>query len=95
MDGKQDTQIATENVFVLRMETADVPNSALHLIEIQTTGTGEGYYFHGGTYVPITWSKEKYNSEIKYYDQNGEELIVARGQSFLSVIPKTGEIVIE
>lgn len=95
MDGKQDTQIATENVFVLRMETADVPNNALHLIEIQTTGTGEGYYFHDGTYVPITWSKEAYNSEIKYYDQNGEELIVARGQSFLSVIPKTGEIVIE
>lgn len=95
MDGKLDTQIATENVLVLRMETTDVPNSYLHLIEIKTTGTGAGYYFHGGKYVPITWSKDSYNSEIKYYDENGEELILARGQTFISVITKTGDIVIE
>lgn len=95
MDGWHDVQIATENVLVLRMATRDVPNSDLHLIEITTTGTGDGFYFCGGKYVPITWKKDKYNSEIRYYTLDGEELTVARGQTFVSCITTTADVVIE
>lgn len=95
MDGWHDVQIAAENVLVLRMATRDVPGSDLHLIEITTTGSGEGYYFCGGKYIPITWQKEKYNSEIRYFDETGEELTFARGQTFVSCVTGSADVVIE
>ena len=95
MDGWLDAQIATENVLILRMSTRDVPGSELHLVEITTTGSGSGYYFCGGKYIPITWQTDSYNSPIRYYDENGDELVVARGQTFVSCITTTASVDIE
>jgi len=64
-------------------------------VDIGTTGKGEGFFFTKGKHVPITWEKETYNSEIKYYTLDGEELVVSRGQTFVSVVTTTADIVIE
>ena len=94
MDGVADTQLAIDNVLVLRMKLTELGGD-LKLVEVGTTGKGEGFFFTKGKYVPITWEKEKYNSEIKYYTLDGEELVVSRGQTFVSVITTTADIVIE
>ena len=94
MDGWLNTQIATENVLVLRMKTVDV-KSDLHLVDVTTTGSGDGYYFCGGKYVPITWKKDSYNSEIRYFDAQGSDLVVARGKTFVSVVTESASVVIE
>ncbi len=94
MDGWLNTQIATENVLVLRMKTVDV-KSDLHLVDVTTTGSGDGYYFCGGKYVPITWKKDSYNSEIRYFDAQGNDLVVARGKTFVSVVTESASVVIE
>ena len=94
MDGVADTQLAIDNVLVLRMTLTEL-GGELKLVEVGTTGKGDGYFFTKGKYVPITWEKEKYNSEIKYYTLDGEELVVSRGQTFVSVITTTADIVIE
>lgn len=94
MDGVTDTQLAIDNVLVLRMKLTELGGD-LKLVEVGTTGKGEGFFFTKGKYVPITWEKEKYNSEIKYYTLDGEELVVSRGQTFVSVITTTADIVIE
>ncbi len=95
MDAVQEKQIEVKNLLVLRMATRDVPGSDLKLIEITTTGTGSGYYFCNGKYVPITWQKDKYNSEIHYFDESGAPLELARGKTFVSVVTETADIVIE
>ena len=94
MDGWMDTQLAVDNVLVLRMQLTDL-GGELKLVDIGTTGKGEGFFFTKGKYVPITWEKETYNSEIKYYTLDGEELVVSRGQTFVSVVTTTADIVIE
>ena len=94
MDGWMDTQLAVDNVLVLRMELTDL-GGTYKLVEIDTTGSGEGWFFTKGKYVPITWEKEKYNSEIRYYTADGEELVVSRGQTFVSVVTTTADVVIE
>ena len=94
MDGWLNTQIATENVLVLRMKTVDV-KSDLHLVDVTTTGSGDGYYFCGGKYVPITWKKDSYNSEIRYFDAQGNDLVVARGKTFASVVTESASVVTE
>jgi len=94
MDGWMDTQLAVDNVLVLRMQLTDL-GGELKLVDIGTTGKGEGFFFTKGKHVPITWEKETYNSEIKYYTLDGEELVVSRGQTFVSVVTTTADIVIE
>ena len=94
MDGWLDTQIAVDNVLVLRMQLTDL-GGELKLVDIGTTGTGEGFFFTKGKYVPITWEKESYNSEIKYYTLDGQPLVVSRGQTFVSVVTTTADVVIE
>ena len=95
MDAIQEKQIEVKNLLVLRMATRDVPGSELKLIEITTTGTGDGYYFCNGKYVPITWQKDKYNSEIHYFTEDGSPLEVARGKTFVSVVTESADVVIE
>ncbi len=94
-DGWKDQQIEVKNVLVLRMATRDVPGSDLKLIEVTTTGSGDGYYFCDGKYIPITWQKDKYNSEIAYFDASGAPLELARGKTFVSVITESADVVIE
>ena len=45
--------------------------------------------------VEITWQKDAYNAPITFYDKTGSELVVARGQSFVSVITDTASVDIE
>jgi len=92
MDAWQEQQIEVKNLLVLRMETRDVPNSSLKLIEVDTTGTGEGYYFCEGKYIAITWKKDAYNSPITFYDSNGEEILFARGKTFVSCVTNTASV---
>lgn len=84
MDGWTNKQIAVKNVLVLHMDMTDVPNNALHLIEIQTTGSGAGYYFCGGKYISVVWKKDVYNGELKIYDTSDKEIVFAPGQTFIS-----------
>ena len=94
MDGWMDCQLAVDNVLVLRMQLTDL-GGELKLVDIGTTGKGEGFFFTKGKYVPITWEKESYNSEIKYYTLDGQPLVVSRGQTFVSVVTTTADVVIE
>jgi len=94
MDGITNQQIAVTNLLVLRMELTDL-NDDLQIIDIKTTGTGTGYYFCGGKYVEITWKKDTYNSPITYYTKDGSELVCCPGQTFVSVITLSADVVIE
>jgi len=87
MDAEYNEQIRVKNVFVLQMKTAPVKNNSLHLIEIDTTGSGSGYYACEGKYIPITWKKPKISSPISFYLDDGSELKVAPGQTFVCCVP--------
>ena len=51
------------------------------------TGEGKGYYVTRGTYIPITWKKESYESPTKFFTESGELLLINRGKTFISVCP--------
>ena len=95
IDGLNNQQVSVKNLLILRMELTDVKNSSLGIIEVNTIGTGTGYYFCDGKYVEITWSKESYNSPILYFTNDGKPLVCSPGQTFVSVTTKTATITIE
>lgn len=54
---------------------------------ITTIGTGDAYIFANGTVVEGSWSKSSAADQIKFYDENGDEVKLMPGQTFVSAIP--------
>lgn len=59
---------------------------------ITTTGSGKAYVFQNGNVVEGTWNKPTKVDQIKFLDQDGKEIKLAPGQTFVSAIPNYGSI---
>lgn len=62
---------------------------------LDNLGSGEGYYISEGKAVKITWSKESRENKTVYKFENGEELIVNDGNTFIQIVPTEGSISIK
>ncbi len=74
-------QIAFENVFVL---FADHTNVGKYVF-IDLVGEGKGYYITDGKAVSITWKRESQTGTFSYFNEDGSELSVRCGKSYVSV----------
>lgn len=95
MDAYYDKQVAATNLIILRMPLADVPGSELSLVEVTTTGQGQGFYCAGGRWVPITWRRESYDQRLELLDESGQPLKLAPGNSFISCVATGADVIIE
>lgn len=55
--------------------------------QITTTGSGKVRVFQNGAIVEGTWNKADRNSQIKFIDSSGKEIIFNRGQTWIIAIP--------
>lgn len=54
---------------------------------LETVGTGTGYYITLGYAVPITWSKASRLDQTVYYYLDGTEITVNDGNTFIQIFP--------
>ena len=87
IDGNTGEQLAFTNVFVL--ETSITVRDEIGHKEVDWDGASDsvGYYISNGGVQKIHWSKEEKNeqSRLKFYDQNGKEIKINRGKSYIAV----------
>lgn len=57
--------------------------------ELNNVGTGTGYYITEGYAVPITWEKTSHSSQTVYRYNDGEEITVNDGNTFIQIYPKS------
>lgn len=55
--------------------------------DLKNTGTGKGYYITNGKSVPITWKKDSRKSKTKYFYQDGTEIQVNDGRTYIELSP--------
>lgn len=60
--------------------------------DIDNIGSGEGYYFTNGYGVKIKWEKASRDAQTKYYYEDGKEIDVSDGNTFIQVYPTTGSL---
>ncbi len=60
--------------------------------DIKNIGSGTGYYFSDGYMVPIKWKKESRSSQTVYTYEDGSELKVNDGNTFIQIVPTSGSI---
>lgn len=60
--------------------------------DITTIGSGTAFIFQNGILINGTWNKSSASEQIRFYDENGTEIALAPGQTFISAIPKYGSV---
>lgn len=91
IDGSTDKQLSFKNVVLLFTYTAAIPGDDKARIDIGTTGSGSGWYITEGTYQKITWKKESSGAVLKYYFEDGSEVVFNRGKTMINVVPSYNE----
>ncbi len=59
---------------------------------IKTTGSGEAYIFQNGIAKHGTWKKNSAGEQIQFLDENGAEIKLAPGQTFITAVPSYGAV---
>ncbi len=85
MDSAVDKQLNYKNIFVL--ETTMKNHSDGYLVKLDWS-KGTGYYISEGGAQKITWTKDSYESNFKFIGENGKQIKVNKGNSYIGVIGK-------
>ena len=84
-DANDDSPIVFRNVLVLEADS-HVKDKKGHL-EVQMTGTGEGYFARDGRIIPIKWSRESNSAPYVYTDKDGNPISFGVGKSYVAIVP--------
>ena len=78
-------QYAFKNIITYKLKSTVLDSAGR--IELDNIGSGEGYYITNGYAVPITWEKASRKAQTKYYFEDGTELKVSDGNTFIQIQP--------
>ncbi|MBQ6570145.1 MAG: DUF3048 domain-containing protein [Clostridia bacterium] len=83
IDGNNNKQLEFKNLIVIS-DFHSYEADKLHLVVEQKSGTG--YYFCDGKAVKIKWSKGKLSNPFKFTKEDGSDLLVTPGKTYVAVI---------
>ena len=63
--------------------------------DLNTTGSGRGYYLTGGAYEEITWSKASRQADTVYMKADGTPLVLNPGKTIVNIISSSANVTIE
>lgn len=84
-ESEEDNVLTFKNV-IIQMSSYECINPKNDLQELTQVGEGNGYYCTNGKAVPITWKKESKGNPTKYYLEDGTELLLNPGKTWISII---------
>ncbi|MBA1337187.1 MAG: putative lipoprotein YerB [Firmicutes bacterium] len=89
----EDYQINAKNIIIQKAAHKVVDNEGRRKIDL--VGKGEGIYITNGSYVEITWEKKDRRAPTRFYSQNGEQIKLNPGKTWIQVVPFDAQISIE
>jgi hypothetical protein len=86
LDAETGEQLNFKNLFVLFTQSARIEGDTEGRLDVETVGSGEGYYITGGKYAEMRWTRDSETGEFKFTTPSGMPLTVNRGTSFIAVV---------
>ena len=83
IDESTGNQIAFENVLLLNTNVSIYPDGLCTAFDLTA---GEGYYFYGGKYIPVTWTKGQPEEPLQIFDLEGTPVQMNVGKTYVAVI---------
>ena len=84
-DAEDDEPLSFKNVILQNCSFAQLDENG-YLI-YNCIGSGNGWYITNGVAKDISWVKTSETAVTKYYDENGDELQINTGKTYISLIP--------
>lgn len=84
---REDGQISPRVVVVMEVPMAIVMEDG-YREQIDTIGEGKATIFQDGTVKEVTWHKTERAKQITFTDQAGNDVPLARGQTWITAVPK-------
>lgn len=88
-------QLTAKNIIIQKVRNYTIKGDQYGRQEVDTVGSGEGFYITEGKYIKITWSKASRTDRTKYQDSKGNEIALNPGQTWVQIFPVLGKLEIE
>ncbi len=85
MADENDNVLTFKNIIVMQ-SSYECINPKNDLQELTQVGEGNGYYITNGKAIKIKWSKSSKKSKTKYTKEDGSELLLNPGKTWISII---------
>lgn len=79
-------QLSAKNVVIMFAQQQGPLDSEKHMF-YQVIGTGKAIVFQNGQVITGTWSKASPLDREVFYDTNGKEIRMVRGQTWIEIVP--------
>ncbi len=89
-DSEKGGQITAKNIITYQVYNYSFDSYGRQ--DLDNVGSGSGYYISNGYSIPIKWEKNARGEQTKYYYENGEELKVNDGNTFIQIQPVGREL---
>lgn len=95
IDAGTGSQLAMKNVFVLYINSYVVKGDTAGRLAFDIVGSGKGKYITGGKAIDIKWEKESPTRSFYYTNADGSEVEVARGDTYVCIVPLNSNVTVE
>jgi len=95
MERVTEEQLFAKNIIIQLVRNYPIQGDDAGRQEVDTVGSGSGYYITNGKYIEITWSKPGRTEKTQYFDKEGNRILLNPGQTWVQVFPTNGSLEIE
>lgn len=88
IDRETDEQLKYKNIIIQFANIWTIKGDKYGCMNMTLVTSGEGYYITNGKAQKITWKKPSHYKPTLYYNENGEEIKLNKGKTWVSVFPK-------
>lgn len=92
IDANTKEQYHYKNLILMKVNNFTLDNEGRQ--DLDTVGTGEGFYVTNGHAIPIQWSKSARNAKTQYIYKD-EEININDGNTFIEIVPINNQIIIQ
>ncbi|QEK12354.1 DUF3048 domain-containing protein [Crassaminicella thermophila] len=93
LDEVSKVHLTAKNIIIQKAKTKVIDSEGRR--EIALVGKGEGFFITGGEIRKITWEKKSRRAITKFFYEDGEEIRLNPGVTWIEVIPSNFELIME
>lgn len=92
-DRETGKQYYAKNIIIMYVKNYNLPDvETKGRQELENIGTGKGYYITNGKYIDITWKKDSAKVKTLWLDENGKEIVLNDGITYVQLAPSDYKI---
>jgi hypothetical protein len=86
LDSLTGKQLSFKNIIIQYVKEWNIDKKGYQTMDL-SDAQGKGLYITNGSAVPITWKKKEASHFMQYYGEDGEELTINPGKTYITLFP--------